>query len=149
MRGLNAHRLTGSRSWVCVCRHLRRDGPAASEFSMAAYHDRRDAARGLRSWAGARAAVPERAEATGPRRSPCYPLSLSRRDSPALKVSTVRAGMGTASPVRGLRPCRAARWLEAKLSELHDVDGLAPFECVGDSRDDGVDRGGGIDPEER
>ena len=104
MRGLNAHGLTGSRSWVGVWGDLRHDGPGASHYAMAACHNARGAARGLRSWAGARAAVPERAEATEPRRSPCYPLSLSRRGLPALNAGTVRAGMETASPVRGLRP---------------------------------------------
>ena len=108
MRGLNAHGLTGNGSWVGVWGDLRRDGPGARSYALAACHNARDAARGLGKWAGARGAVPERTEASGARRSPCYPLILSRRALPALKVGTVRAGMATASPVRGLRPCRAA-----------------------------------------
>ena len=132
-----------------VWEHLRRDGPAASDYAMAACHNPPDAAHGFRSWAGARAAIPEPVEGNGPRRSPCYPLSLSRRDLAALNVGTVRAGMGRASPVRGLRPCRRRAVAGGELSELHDVDGLAPFECVGDDRDDGVDGGGGIGPGQR
>ena len=36
-----------------------------------------------------------------------------------------------------------------ELAEARDVDRLAVFECVGDGRDDGVDRGGGVAPGQR
>ena len=36
-----------------------------------------------------------------------------------------------------------------ELAEPRDVDALAPFERIGDGRDDAVDRGGGIGPGRR
>ena len=52
------------------------------------------------------------------------------------------AGLGIAA-----LPWRAVGGGE--LAEPRDVDGLAPFECGGDGRDDGVARGGGIGPGQR
>ena len=82
------------------------------------------------------------------RSAPRY-LTASRRALVVLEGGGLRGGDGVAlpgSPVRGLRPCLAARCPVAKVSKARDGDGPARGRGVGDDREHGAHGGGGLGP---
>ncbi len=67
-------------------------------------------------------------------------FTASRNGLPALKVATVEAAISRLSPVLGLRPVRAGRFLVPKVPKPREADGFPSRERGGDTGEHGVDR---------
>ena len=90
------------------------------------------------------------AERGPPNRGACHANRRACREGPCRPQRRHGAGGdGDGLPGAGISGLTRRAAACAELAEACDVDGLALFECVGDGRYDGVDRGGGIGPKQQ